>query len=248
MRSFLTAICFSLICHSTWAETAVPVAPPLPPPPPEWDGSAEATALITSGNAKNTTLGFGGRLNYKPLPWSFRTSFNYLISTSGPVTNAESFDALLRTERDFSPDIGPYGQLTYLTNVFTGFNARYAGEVGASLRLVQREEHRLNSELGIGAISEDRTDNLDQSFATLRMAFEYGWKLTANTEFTAGLSILENLNNLSDWRLSNSYNFTTVLTKILSMRVGFRVDHLNKPVPGKLQTDTTTTASLVAKF
>ncbi len=246
MRNVLLVL---LISVRVFAET-IPAAAPAPaPPPPEWEGSAEASALLTSGNSKNTTLGLGGRLQYQPEPWSAKLALNYLISSNAGVKSAESFDGLLRAERKVDDSLSGFTQTTYLKNLFAGFIDRIGGEVGASYALLQSTGgHKLTTELGAGVLHENRTDVTLQTVPTARLGLNYAWKISETAEFGATLALLENLDRTRDWRLANTYSLTTVLTRLFSLKVGFRIDHLNVPVPGKLPTDTTTNVSLVAKF
>lgn len=229
--------------------SAVAFAEASPMPQEPWEGSAEASALLTSGNSQNTTLGFGGRLMYQPLPWSARLALNYLISSNAGVKSAESFDGLLRGERKIDDSLSGFAQTNYLKNLFAGFIDRIGGEAGVAYAFLDSTGgHKISTDAGLGVLHENRTDVTMQTVPTVRIGLTYSWKLSETAELGATLALLENLQKTADWRLSNTYSVTTVLTKLLSLKAGFRIDHMNVPVPGKVSTDTTTNISLVAKF
>ncbi len=229
-----------------WAADPAPAAAPAAPP--LWETSAELTALITSGNSRNTTLGAGARVVHRPIPYSWRAGVNYLTSSNRGVKSAESFDALLRGERQLTVTAAVFAQTNYLTNVILGFNHRFNAEAGGSFNIIQTTDHSFRGELGGGANSENRTDGVSQTFAIARAGLDYVWKLSPTAEAGVNLSFLENLSNTIDWRLANTYSVSAMLNEMFSLKLAFRVDHMNLPVAGNLPTDTTTTASLVAKF
>lgn len=215
---------------------------------PEWEKNAELAMLLTSGNTSVSTIGLGLGAIYRPDPWTIKGAANHLSSTSSGIKSAELYTADLRGERKVADALSGFLAGSFLSNRFAGFETRFGVEAGIAYRLLQAEAHTLTSELGLGLVAENRTDLINQTFATGRLGLEYKWKLSSTAEFSNLFSILDNLKTMSDWRISNVAAITAVLTEILSLKVSFRVDHLNVPVTGKKSTDTATTVALVAKF
>lgn len=216
--------------------------------PKEWEGTGDASLLLTTGNTSNTTIGFGGGVIFRPNPWTFKSNTSYLVSKSAGIATAESFSVDGRGERAVSDIISFYGNLTHLTNRFGGFLNRTGAEAGIAIHLFQNPQHRVTAEYGMGALYEYRTDFSNRTFVSARLAVLYTWKLTEMTEFGANIAMLEDLGNMSDWRLNGGVSITTILNSVLSFRTAFKLDYMNLPVRGKVSTDTTTTVSLVAKF
>jgi len=214
----------------------------------EWDSNAELSLLLTSGNTDIRTFGLGLGTIYKPLPWVVSGKAGYLNSSNAGTTTAEAYTIDGRGERKLTDDLGLYVNLGFLKNVFAGFNERYSGELGLSYSLLKAGAHTLSTEAGLGVINESRTDLTKQTFMSARVGAEYKWKFSENADFTNTLSILDNLETTSDWRLVNTSSITAVLTSILSLKASFKVEYLNLPVTGKKKTDTTTSIALVAKF
>lgn len=217
-------------------------------PEPLWATSAELSVLRTSGNTQVRTLGLGIESTYRPKPWIFNGKASALSGANAGVTNAEAYTAELRGERKLSDTWGAFVRAGFLANRFAGFDRRFNGELGASYAFLDTEKHKLTAEVGGGANNEARTDGTNQTFATARLGVEYKWKFSPSAEFGNSFSVLENLQELADWRLVNIASLSATLTELLSLKVSFRIDHLNRPVAGKLATDTATTVALVAKW
>jgi len=214
----------------------------------EWEHSAELSLLLTSGNTEISTFGVGGASAYKPDPWAVKAKANYLRSSDSGLKKAESFEAELRGERKLSEPLSIFVLANYLKNQFSGFNDRFGAETGANYLLLKQEAHELSTELGVGVIKENRTDNTIQNFVTGRIGARYAWRFSENGEFSTQTSFIENFQTTRDWRIRNVNSVTAILTSVLSLKASFAVEHLNTPVMGKKKTDTTTTIALVAKF
>lgn len=243
-KLFLVALAYSVV---SFAEEAAK-------PAPLWDSNAEASVLKTSGNTDVTTIGLNAASTYSPDPWALKGKAGFLTSSTSGTKTAESYEAALRGERKISEPLSVFLSGNYLKNEFTGFADRLGAEAGLSYLLLSREEHSLSSELGVGLLKENLVTGLggaslgSRSFANARLGAEYKWKFSPTAEFTNTISLLENLSTTADWRLSNTAAVTAIMTELLSLKVSFRVDHLNQPVTGKKSTDTATTVALVAKF
>lgn len=221
---------------------------------PEWENNAEASLLLTSGNTEVTTLGLGLGSIYRPDPWTVKGKGAYVTSKTVGVKTAESLEFGLRGERKITEALSGYLSSSFFKNEFAGFESRWGLEAGISYLLLSEEAHTLTTDLGFGFLKENLISGPmgaslgDRSFATGRLGVEYKWKISPSAELSDSLSLLENFSETSDWRLSNQIALTTIMTDMLSLKVGFKVDYLNTPVSGKKSTDTATTVALVAKF
>lgn len=240
MKTYLALFALSL-CLSSFADTA-------PAAPPEWEGSAEASLLLTSGNTELTTGGLGLATTYRPDPWTVGAKLNYLTSKDAGTLKAESFNTEARGERKIVEALSVFVNASYLKNRFTGFEDRIGSEAGLSYLLLQQDTHTLTTEVSAGILKENRVGAASDSFATGKLGVEYKWKFSPTAEFATAFSYLDNLKTMKDWRFSNTSSVTAILTSLFSLKVSFKVDYLNVPVIGKKSTDTTTTVALVAKF
>lgn len=226
-----------------------------PPPPPLWENSGEASVLLTSGNSELTTIGLGAASTYRPDPWAAKGKFNFLTSRNAGVQTAESYELNLRGERKVCEHLSGFLALLYYKNLFAGFDRRLGSELGASYKILDTDGQFLSSELALGLMSEDLRfttptgpGSSERTFGNARVGLEYKWKISESAEFSNLISFLRNFSQGDDFRISDTAALTTVMTEILSLKVSFKVDYLNKPVVGKKSTDTTTSVALIAKF
>ena len=217
-------------------------------PASPWASTAEASVLLTSGNTQFTTLGGAIESSYKADPWAAKGKIGYLQNSQGGATKAELFTVDMRADRTISGNLAGYLQGGFLRNTFAGFNSRTLTDVGLVYSVIKSTDHTLSTELGVGAVAEDRTDVGGNTFAMAKATVDYKWKISPSADFGTQLSLLENLKSTNDLRVSSVTSLSLVMTSILSTKVSFRVDYLNSPVAGKVATDTATTVALVAKF
>lgn len=231
-----------LFANSTLAEEASSA------PEAKWSHTAEASFLQTSGNTSVNTVGLGASSLYEASPWKGKAAGSYLQSSNGGTQVAELFSLDLRGDRALAGALGAFAQLGALRNIFAGFNSRFFGDAGVSYTLFESSEHNLSFELGLGGNTENRVVGGSQSFATARAGANYKWTFSPTADFTTGLTLLENLMDTRDLRVTSLSAVSVAMTSLLSLKVGFRLDFLNLPVPGKVSVDTATTVAVVAKF
>ncbi len=223
------------------------------PPPRTCTGSAEFSFVSTTGNTDTQTLGLGGSVECKPDKWSYLAKGAFIRSEADDIENAKSLDTLFRASRDLSERLKFYGQFAYFQNEFAGIQNRYALEGGLSYMLVIHPKHSLQVDGGLGYTKEDRVDVVeipdeDLSFATARIGGIYRYKLSENAEFGEDAGFTLNLNDGDDWRFANALYVAAKLNTIFSLKLSYILTYLNNPVPGFGNTDTTTSAAVVAKF
>lgn len=249
---FMIALACFYACST--ALCAEEISQETPKPPPLWESTAETSVLATSGNTDVATIGLAATSAYRPDPWSIKGKAAYLTSRSSGTKTAESYDAALRGERKISQDLNLFLSAAYLKNEFTGFKDRIGSEAGLGYLIYADNWHSISSEVGAGVIRENLISGVggtalgSRTFINGRAAAEYKWKISETAEFSDTVTFLENLATTQDWRLSNLAAITAMMTQTVSLKVSFRVDHLNQPVTGKKATDTTTAIALIAKF
>ena len=80
------------------------------------------------------------------------------------------------------------------------------------------------------------------------MFAKYKWVFSKNAEFTDDATYIHDVENSDNWRFHNNAAVSAAINSIFSLKAYYKVVHLNEPVAGFEETDTTTGVSLVAKF
>lgn len=218
------------------------------PPKGPWTGSAELSYVSTSGNTDTSSIGFGGELHYKPGIWSVDFKASYVQAESDGVTNAEKTMLLVGVSRALNPRLDYYARAGYLSDEFSGIDSNMNAETGLAYKALTGEAHFLDLGGGVGYTSEDRTNGENLDFATGSAFAKYKWKFTKNAEFGEDAMFVADLENSDNWRFLSSTSVSAAINSIFSLKAYYNVVHLNDPVPGFEETDSTTGVSLVAKF
>lgn len=242
-RSELTAAVAVLLVVA-----AAPAAFAEDPPKSPWTGSAELSYVATGGNTDTQSIGFGGELYYKPGVWSVDFKASYVESENDGVTNAEKMMALVGVSRAINPRLDYYARAGYLSDEFSGIDSNMTFDTGLSYEVLTGDVHFLDAGAGVGYTSESRTSGEDRDFASGSTFARYRWKFTKNAEFADDATFLYDFEESDNWRFVNSASVSAAINTIFSLKAYYNIVHLNDPVPGFEETDSTTGISLVAKF
>jgi putative salt-induced outer membrane protein len=229
-----------------WAQQTPPAAPP--PPPPVWAGTAEFSAVATTGNTSTQSIGLSGETTYRPGAWRFDGKAGFVRQKAEGVVSARSVTTLERLSRELNARVSVFGQHDFLRNVFAGIRQRHTAAAGVTLTAVQSDRQVLRVDAGAGYAHERRVAGSRLSSATALGGGQYTVKLSATSEFAETLRVVASLEDGSDWRLDQAASLTAQVTSRVSLKLSHVVRFVNAPVAGFEKTDTIVSAALVAKF
>ena len=213
-----------------------------------WSGTAEISAIATSGNSDTRTFGLGGEVVFDPGPWKWLARVAHVETEADDVLRARSQSALLEASRTLSERLDLYGRGGYLRDLFAGIERRLTTEAGLAYRVIATEPHSLQLLGGAGFTREQRSAGNDLSLGTANAAARYAWALTETSRLTEEAAFVADLSTGDNWRFSNELAATAALSNRLSLKVSHKLSYLNEPVLGFRKTDTILAAALVANF
>ena len=76
-----------------------------------------------------------------------------------------------------------FGRLNWRNDRFSGYDTQFSQTVGYGRRLIDKEAHKLNAEIGAGARQSDLADGTSENETILRGDLKYTWLLSENSEF-----------------------------------------------------------------
>jgi putative salt-induced outer membrane protein len=217
-------------------------------PKSPWNGSAELSYVATSSNTETSSLGFGGELHYKPGIWTYDFKLSYVEAETDGVKSAEKLGALFGASRPINERFDYYARVAYLSDEFAGIDSNISGDTGVIWKALTGERQFLDLGAGVGYTSESRTIGDDSEFATGTAFAKYKYAFSKSAEFTDNATYVHDFENSDNWRFLNSAAVSAAINTIFSLKAYYNVIHLNEPVPGFEETDSTTGVSLVAKF
>ena len=210
-----------------------------------WSGNVKLGYLGTSGNTESESLNSGFQLNYNPGDWEHQLTAAALYSQESDVTTAEAYDAGWKSARNLSEADFLFGRLDWRKDRFGSIVEQFSQSVGYGRRLIDRDKHQLNGELGIGARQSDLVDGTDESDTIYTGRLTYTWQLSETASF--GQAVLV--------ESGSSNTFTESVTDIRARIIGglalvasYTVRRNSDVLPGTEKTDTRTAISLEYAF
>lgn len=162
-----------------------------------------------------------------------------------------------RYDRFFGEKDSLYALAGWLTDPFSGYDARTHGQLGYSRILVKSDKANLNVELGADVAFEDYTDEAVTAGApadgavivAARAQVGFDYKFNDNVAFADKLEVYENVQAPADLRLLNTASITSKLSDKFSLKLSHSLTFDNTPVTDAYQkVDQTTLATFVASI
>lgn len=222
--------------------------PPTPTPPPQFAGEGEAGAIIVSGTADSESYAAKTKLAYHPGDNLYQISGHYLRATANGVESARNWDATFRYERELGNDYSSYLSYKSESDVYAGFVQRDSPEIGAKYLLIKHDDLTWSAELG-ARYSTTLFVDFTKTYDTFgRLYSEINRTLSQTVIFKFWLEYLPNFTSPKAYLGNTELSLNVMLSKILSLKIGYLLQYQNQPVAGAQHTEKTTTMNLVAKF
>ena len=210
-----------------------------------WSGKVYLGYLATSGNTETSSLNTGFEVGYTAGKWQHMLDARAINSTENSVTTAESYDAGWKSERNLNEQNFLFGQLRGRKNRFSGYETQVSAVLGYGRRLIDREAHKLNGEIGVGARQSTLQDGTEEDETIISGAFDYAWQFSETAKFTQTIAI--------EYGEANTYleSVTAISAKLLNdlALVASYTIKSNSDVPVLTEnTDTYTALSLEYAF
>ncbi|MEJ2061035.1 MAG: DUF481 domain-containing protein [Gammaproteobacteria bacterium] len=234
------------------ADAPAPAAPPppagtddAPANPVKWKLSAEAGAVVTTGNSKSSTYNGKFRAIRTQGPWKQDFKLSSLAATQDDSTTAKRTESSYKIDYNFSRHNYVYGLLGLLSDRFSGYDYRYSESVGYGHRLLNDQRTQLDVELGAGARQSFLTDDTRQDEAIARAATKFVYRFPTGAKFEQDLSAEAGRYNTAAQSVSS---LKVKLNGYLSMNLSYTVNHNTNPPDDLKKTDSITTLNLVYDF
>jgi putative salt-induced outer membrane protein len=210
-----------------------------------WAGKALLGYLATSGNTNNSNLNSAFEISYTSGDWVHAFKASAIGASEDDVTTSEAYEAGWKSERSLSENNYLFGQLDWRKDRFSGYSTQFSQTVGYGRRLIDKEKHQLNAEIGAGARQSDLADGTEESETVLRGGLDYNWKIGDTSAFSQVLSVesgSENTYSESVTKLSAS------LVGNLALVASYTIKHNSDVPPLTENTDKFTAVSLEYTF
>ncbi len=217
-----------------------------------WSDVAEATFVMTAGNASSSTFGLKNTLQHawENAVWKLDvggvrteattvtrtvagTTGNFRVSeTESTELTAENYFVRSRYDRSLSPTTFVFGGAGWTRNTFSGFDSRLSVVAGTGRTWFEDEARRFKTDVGLTFTSQDDIvpdPTVDDSFVGLRGSWDFFRQLSTTTGFTSILVLDENLNQTDDFRADFTNSVAVTMTEGLALKTSLQLLFDNLP-------------------
>jgi putative salt-induced outer membrane protein YdiY len=235
------AILLSLIINSAWADDATTLDTNR-----HFKGDEEAGAVVVTGNTSAQTYNFKSDTSYTQNNDTFGLIFNY-VDTQTFTAESRFWDNTIRYERAISAKFSGYTDEKWESDDRSGFTQRTSTDLGGKYYFSKDDANKIEADFGY------RYSDMLQNFAhqytsNARLYAEWDKSIDKKTSFKLWLEYLPNLSLANSYLLNYEESLSVVLSNLFSLKLAYLTRYQSVVLPGLYNTDTTTTAALVAKF
>jgi putative salt-induced outer membrane protein len=222
------------------------IALPMAAPAMDWQPSAEAGVVATSGNSD--TLNVNGRfaLAGKDESWIHDYYALALRNETDSETTANRYEFGGRSGWKFGERSYMFGALRYENDDFSTFDYQTIASIGYGVFAIQSEATTLLFEIGPGyrwaKFADDISNTDDPDGAVLRGLMDFKHRFTASTSMFDTMVVEAGSDNTF---VQNDLGILVSMTQTLALKAAFQVRHNTESVDGADRTDTLTTLNLV---
>ena len=208
-------------------------------------GRVELGGFVTTGNTD--TVGLTAALDLTREGYSWRHKLKLLgeYQESGGIVSREHYLAAYEPNLKIYDRLYAYGALQFEADRLLGYTERYSASAGAGYTAIKSPSMSLDVELGPAFRSTDFTDATMQREFGARGTLDFDWRLSRGVTLMQDASAyLQNANST----VTGKTALAARLFGPLSAQFSYAVSYESDPPVGRVNTDTTSRASLVYAF
>ena len=212
-----------------------------------WESSISAGLSLTKGNSDTllTTMAFKTRRKTRENEFTFGADGSY--GENDNVKNNETLHGVGQFNHLFSDRFYGYLNAEGLHDGIADLQYRFTFSPGAGYYFLKETNTTLAGELGPGLITQ-RLGNVDTTYATLRLAERFEYKLDNGARIWERAEFLPQVNKLGNFLVNAEIGAEAALTKTLSLRVTVQDNFINQPAPGRKSNDVKLISGVAYKF
>lgn len=141
----------------------------------------------------------------------------------------------------------------YKSDIYSGFDYQFYTGPGAKYQALKLAKHDLSFTANI-LYSKDNyhvptaTGDDTNDYTGYRAQGIYLWNIVNNLKFTQELGLRGDFDNSDNYFATSKTALTTKISDIFSAGISYKIDYVNKPLPGLENKDTTLTANLIMDY
>jgi len=219
-----------------------------------WSNKTDLSYVLTGGNAKSSSFGFKNDYVQKWAKSQFELNAVAINIRTGTTTytltdadndlgytqsddtttetTAESYFLGGRFDRKITERFFWYVGASWYQNEFSGFNHRIVGSAGVGNIWKDTDKVKFRTDYALTYTDQDDivpNPDLEDSFAGIRLSYDYLNKFSESTEFESKLIFDYNVDVSDDWRGNWLNSISVSMTKRLALKVALLLLYANEP-------------------
>jgi len=212
---------------------------------------ADLSYVLTSGNSRTGTLGFGFDLDRRwerqgfflstagtrssssvDLDFAQGTPDSFVLVRPDPEPTAEFYNARTRYYYRLSERFFVLAGAGWERNLFSGLRSRLVAEAGFGYVILTDELTDFRARLGLTYTNNQEVvpnPDLQDNFAGGRLSWTLKRRLTDTAELVHDLVLDENLNQTEDFRADASLGLSVAISSRFALKVNYRLLYRNLP-------------------
>lgn len=208
-------------------------------------GRVELGGFYTTGNTSNVGLTLAADVKREGFQWRHKLRLLAEYQESVGITTREHYLAAYEPNYKINDRLYAYGAAQYEADKFLGYFSRYSASAGAGYTAIRSPRVTLDVELGPSFRRTAFTDQSIENELGARGNLDFDWRLASGVTLSQDASAyFQNLN-------STLVSRTALAAKLfgpLSASMSYSVNYESRPPVRRVNTDTTSRASLVYSF
>jgi putative salt-induced outer membrane protein len=204
-----------------------------------FDGSASAGYLAQSGNSTSTSwTGKSSMTWYQPVS-AYSLWLNASNASSNNKRASETYNAGARSRYNFEGRSYLFGQGSWLSDRYNGYDARNMAALGYGRQLLSGPEHSLRAEVGPGVRYDDYHKGGHETKVITYAALNYQWNITDMTRLIQTADFISGFDNNATVNSETGMRFA--INASLSADITYNITwNNNLPPSSSSHTDTRT--------
>lgn len=210
-----------------------------------FEGNLNAGYLAQSGNAKSSTLTANTNMTWYNASTAWSIWGNANNTSSNDERSSETYSAGARSRYNMTDSDYLFGQASWLTDRFNGYQARDVLTAGYGRQFLSGPVHFFRLEFGPGIRYDEYSDGGHETQALGYASGIYNWQLTDNAKFIQGVSVLGS----EDTTVNSETGLEVAINEHFGLKVAYNVTwNSNPPDSAPEHTDRKTAITLGYKM
>ena len=217
-----------------------------------WSVTADFGLATAQGNAETTTLSTGAeavrKTGFDKTTLNFAQIYSTQSTTEPFGTTANRISGIARYDRDLTKRLFAYGGAAFDFDEFQDLDLRSVLGGGLGWHIIARERHTWDFAVGLNWNREKFSTGLVRNSAELSLAEKSEHLFGTHLKLFQGLTVLPNLSDSGEYRVSFDGGVDFKLNSFLSWTVVASDRFISNPLAGNLKNDLLFTTGLKVSF